>query len=244
MFRIAVLLIITVFAALANSTPKKSIVYDLAHGQRVMAHVDKQHQHIAKHLNATVTNSTTPLSEKQLENTSLLYIRAPNQAFSDAEINAIVQYVRNGGSLLLVVDEERRQPLQTTQVNRLISPFSMMLTQDTPYLHNAGAIAFAGEINRQVRELAFSGGRAVVGGTPFAFQITKEGKPGLPFAAYKNIDGSGRIVVMGEGMASIFMGEDDAVRMSGEHRNPRNTKYWGKDSQIFMQEIIHWLTSR
>ena len=43
-------------------------------------------------------------------------------------------------------------------------------------------------------------------------------------------DNGGRIVVLGEGMASLFLGDPN-----GE------TTYWGKDSVMFMEEVLTWL---
>ena len=148
--------------------------------------------------------------------------------------------MKGGGSLLLVLDEERRQSLEKTGVNNIISPFGMKLTLDTEYLHNNGAVAKAGEINKADREVPFSGGRAVEGGTPFAFQLDKQGNPWHPFGSYRRLDTGGRIVVLGEGMASLFLGEPNAVRLSGDQKNL--TPYWGKDSSIFMEEVLSWLS--
>jgi hypothetical protein len=142
--------------------------------------------------------------------------------------------------LLLVLDEERRQSLDKTGVNNVIGPFGMRLTPDTEYLHNTGAVAKAGEINKADRELPFSGGRAVEGGTPFAFQLDKDGKPSQPFAAYRRLDTGGRVVVMGEGMASLFLGDPNGVRLSGDQT--KLTPYWGKDSALFMEELLMWLS--
>ena len=141
---------------------------------------------------------------------------------------------------MLVLDEERRQSLQKTGVNNLISPFDMRLTLDTEYLHNNGAVAKAGEINKADRQVPFSGGRAVEGGTAFAYQLDKEGKPWHPFGAYKRLDTGGRIVVLGEGMASLFLGDPNGVRLSGDVKNL--TPYWGKDSAVFMEEVLLWLS--
>jgi uncharacterized damage-inducible protein DinB len=115
----------------------------------------------------------------------------------------------------------------------------MRLTPDTEYLHNTGGVAKAGEINKADREVPFSGGRAVEGGTPFAFQLDKQGKPSQPFGAYKRLDNGARIVVLGEGMASLFLGDASAVRLSGGQNAP--APYWGKDSAIFMEEVLTWL---
>jgi hypothetical protein len=120
----------------------------------------------------------------------------------------------------------------------------MRLTPDTRYLHNQGARAKAGEINNADREVPFSGGRAVEGGTPFAFQLDENGKLAQPFGAHMRLDGGGRIVVLGEGMASLFMGDPAGVRLSGVPRDPSRTTYWGKDSDIFMEEVLAWLSRR
>ena len=125
-------------------------------------------------------------------------------------------------------------------MNTIISPFGMRLTPDTEYLHNSGAIAKAGEINAADREIPFSGGRAVEGGTPFAFQLDKDAKPSHPFGAYTRIENGGRIVVLGEGMVSLFLGDANAVRLSGSLNNL--TPYWGKDSASFMEEVLSWLS--
>jgi hypothetical protein len=121
----------------------------------------------------------------------------------------------------------------------------MKLTPDLPYLHNCGGIATAGEINRAEREIPYSGGRAVEGGTPFAFVLDKEGKRAQAFAASTTLDGGGKVVVMGEAMASVLnLGKPEGVRLSGVPRDPRGTTYWGKDSVIFMEEVIAWLVRR
>jgi hypothetical protein len=143
-----------------------------------------------------------------------------------------------------VLDKESRQSLATTGVNDVIAPFAMRLTPDTEYVHNCGGIAKAGEINSADRELPYSGGRAVEGGTPFAYQLDRNGKPAQPFAAWKRLDGGGRIVVMAEGMASLFLGTPEGQRLTGIPRDPAGTSYWGKDSTVFMEEVLAWLVKR
>ena len=120
----------------------------------------------------------------------------------------------------------------------------MKLTGDTPRIANTGAIAKAGEINRGDRQVPYDGGREIQGGTPFAFQLDRNGNPAQPYAAYKKLDGGGRIVVMAEGMASLFLGSPDGVRMYENPADPDNTKWWGKDSQVFMEEVLAWLLAR
>jgi hypothetical protein len=212
------------------------LVFDQAHGEQPPP---PPLDAIAKKLGLEVQASAEPISPKVLEGARILYVRAPSGTFTAAETEAIVAFVKGGGRLLLVLDEERRQPLEKTAVNNIISPFGLKLTPDTEYLHNNGAVAKAGEINKADREVPFSGGRAVEGGAPFAFQLDKDGKPWHPFGAYKQVDNGGRIVVLGEGMASLFLGDPNGVRLSGDRTNL--TPYWGKDSAIFMDEVLTWL---
>jgi hypothetical protein len=213
------------------------LVFDQAHGEQPPP---PPLEPIAKKLGLEVQTSAGPITAAALEGARILYLRAPSKQFTDAETTAIVAFVKGGGSLLLILDEERRQSLEQTGVNNVISPFGMKLTPDTEYLHNTGAVAKAGEINKADRQVPFSGGRAVEGGTPFAYQLDRDGKPSHPFGAYRRLDTGGRIVVLGEGMASLFLGDPNAVRLSGDAKNI--TPYWGPDSAIFMEEVLTWLT--
>lgn len=214
---------------------------DRAHGEGAVAPALIE---IAGKSNLHIAEAATPITAQSLEGTRLLYLRAPTEEFTSEERAAIILYVQNGGSLLLVLDEEQRQSLAKTQVNEILRPFGLSLTADTEYRHNCGAIAKAGEINKQDRELPYSGGRSVEGGTPFAWQLDADGQPAQPFAAYKKVEGGGRIIVMGEGMASLFLGTTGDVRLTGVPRDPGRTTYWGKDSVVFMQEVVTWLATR
>ncbi len=234
-------------SAILSQTPGSASIrlyYDQAHGESAprgpMAG-------IARRLNIEVATSAQPITAKSLEGSRLLYLLAPSGAFAAPEKEAIVAFVREGGSLLLVLDMESRQSLATTGVNDLIAPFGMKLTPDTEYVHNCGGIAKAGEINQADREIPYSGGRAVEGGTPFAYQLDQDGKPAQPFAAWKKLESGSRIVVMGEAMASIFLGAGEGQRLTGVPFvagvpfDPSKTTYWGKDSAIFMEEVLAWL---
>jgi hypothetical protein len=212
------------------------LVFDQAHGEQPPP---GQLDALVKKLGLEIQTSAVPITATVLNGTRILYLRAPSKEFTTTETEAIVNFVNGGGSLLLVLDEERRQSLEKTRVNDLISPFGMRLP-DTEYLANTGAVAKAGEINKADREVPFEGGRAVEGGTAFAFQLDKEGKPSQPYGAYKRLVNGGRIVVLGEGMASLFLGDPNGKRLSGGPSNP--APYWGKDSAIFMEEILAWLS--
>lgn len=225
---------------LADQTPAAPVrIYsDHAHGQVPLA---PMYREIASKLGAEIVASDAAITPQALQGYRLMMLRVPVREITADESRAVVDFVRQGGSLLLVFDEERRVSLSTTRVNDLIAPFGLTLTADTPYVHNIGAVAKKGTINAADRELPYSGGRAVEGGTPFAWQLDKEGQPAQVFAAHTTVGTGGRVVVMAEGMASLFLGRPDGVRLSGVPGNATQTVYWGKDSAIFMEEVLAWL---
>jgi hypothetical protein len=197
-------------------------------------------EEIGNRLRYRLEQGTGGITPEALAGFELVYLRAPNKAFHESEKQALIAFVKAGGSLLVVLDEEQRQKLAVVGLNDVIGPFGLKLSGDTPHIVNTGAIAKAGEINKADREIPYDGGREVFGGTPFAYQLDRDGKPAQPYAAYVKL-GSGRIVVMGEGMASLFLGVPDAVRLTVE---PDHSKWWGKDSRIFMEEVLTWLLAR
>jgi hypothetical protein len=217
------------------------IYFDQAHGE---FDPPAEMQGIASRLGYALETAKGEITPEFLKGSRLVYLRAPNGTFTQPEKTAIVQFVKNGGSLLLVLDEEKRQSLAKTGVNDIIAPFGMSLTGDTPQIDNVGAIAKAGEINHADRQIPYDGGRAVIGGTPFAWQLDRQGNPSQPYAAWTKVNNGGRVVVIAEGMASLFLGEPGAVRLQVDKANPANTKWWGKDSAVYMEEVLAWLLAR
>ncbi len=218
--------------------PRVRIYSDHAHGQ---APLPPPYGALAAKLGTEIVAHQALITTAALEGYRLAILRAPLKEITAEEGAALVGFVRQGGSLLLVVDEESRTSLAATRANELIAPFGLTLTADTPYLHNNGAVAKKGTINAADRELPYSGGRAVEGGQAFAWQLDKEGKPAQVFGAWTVVGSKGRVVVLAEGMASLFLGQPDGVRLTGVPRDPSKTTYWGKDSGIFMEELLTWL---
>ncbi len=216
----------------------KKIYFDMAHGE---APWPRQMVELGKRVSYEIAPGSERIAAEGLAGSQLIYLRAPNKAFQDSEKQAIISFVKAGGALLLVLDEEERQKLAVVGVNDVIEPFGLKLSGDTPRIVNTGAVAKAGEINMADREIPYDGGRQVFGGTPFAYQLDREGNPAQPCAAYAKLDNGARIVVMGEGMASLFLGVPEGVRLTIQ---PANPKWWGKDSLIFMEEVLSWLLTR
>jgi hypothetical protein len=226
--------------ALPAQSATSRVVYDLGHGQ---TSVITQMSDVAKKLGFEIDPVPGPLTSDVLRGARLLYLRAPTKPYAEDEKKAVVDFVRAGGSLLVVMDEERRTSLDATGINDVIRPLGFELSADTEYLHNTGALAKAGAINRADRELPYSGGRAVAGGTAFGWQLDRDGKPAQPFASFAQL-GSARAIVMAEAMSSGFLGKPEGIRLSGVPRDPQNTVFWGKDSALFTEEVFVWLLDR
>jgi len=174
---------------------------------------------------------------------ALLEIQSQKEpaTFNSDQVAHILSWLKTGGALLVVIDEERRTPLVGNGVNKLLASVDIGFTGDTEYLHNCGALAKAGAICAADREVPYSGGRAVFGGTSFAYRLEKGGGLGEPFATYTEVEGGGRVVAMAEAMAYLGLGSTEGKRLTGVPRDPSRTTYWGKDSRLFMQEVRTWL---
>jgi hypothetical protein len=233
-------LILVALGLVISQAEAARLVYDLGHGQ---TSVITQMPELGKKLGYELEPVSGPLTAEVLQGARLLYLRTPLKPYTDDEKKAVQGFVRGGGSLLVVYDEEQRTALAASGINDLISPFGITLTPDTEYLHNQGAIARAGDIVKADRELPFSGGRSVAGGTAFAWQLDADGKNREPYASYAQI-GAARVLVMSDAMASAFMGKPEGVRLTGVPRDPAKTVYWGKDAAIFMEEVLGWLIAR
>jgi hypothetical protein len=76
------------------------LVFDQAHGELPPP---PQLQTVAKKLGLEVQTSAEAISSKALDGARILYLRAPSGEFTANETQAIVAFVKSGGSLLLVL---------------------------------------------------------------------------------------------------------------------------------------------
>lgn len=227
--------VVCISACLNNSygQDNKTLVFDVSHGEFPF-NVENYNGLLPENSGATFENNTEEITGGVLNDTYGLILFMPAMALSEPEKNAIIDYLGAGGSLLLIVDEERRMPLNG--INDIITPFNLKLTDDAPVRHNCGAIAEKSEVCADRREIPYSRGRSIEGGTVIG-KIYDEGD--YVYCAYTNLPSGGKIIVMGDGMAALLMGGPDGVRFSGT--GPADSKFWGKDSQIFMEEIFAFL---
>ena len=230
-----VLLLACLIALPVIGQEKKTLLFDTYHGQNAR-NAEVFNGLLPQNSKANVIINEAEITDATLKGKEALIFFSLTKPLADNEKKAIVQYLKNGGSLLLIFDEERRTPLSAVGINDVITPFGMELTGDAPVRHNCGAIAEKSDVCKDRRELPYSGGRSIKGGTVIS-RVNDEGN--YIHSAYGILPGKGKLIVMSDGMAGLLMGMPDGERFSGT--GPSDSKYWGKDSQVFMKEIFAFL---
>lgn len=208
-----------------TSSAKQHIMVDVGHGQRfysspgtstgnAVAPVERVNymtgeiEKNASSLQAKVSYQKNALTTEGLAKSDVLFIHLPSAKFSAEEVKAVHQYLRKGGSLFLVMDVDYWSTLSQTNVNDLISPYGITYKNDNPDTETNGGYAKSGPVASGQLSIPYHGARIVEGGTPFCFSKKTQDHP---FGVYKELDGGGKIIVMGDGMASLYMKEWEGV---------------------------------
>ncbi|HEY0056074.1 MAG TPA: hypothetical protein VGB63_12005 [Pedobacter sp.] len=215
---------------------KKILVFDTYHGQNPGN--GETFNKLLPPNSRPVEISSKMIGKQMLKKKHSLVIFSPTKPFQGEEKQAIIKFLKSGGSMLLIFDEERRTPMNVG-VNDFIRPFGLELTGNAPVRHNCGAIADSSEVCARKREMPYSGGRSITGGKVIS-RVNDEGN--YVHSAYTKLRKGGKLIVMSDGMAGLLMGMPNGERFSGT--NPSDSKYWGKDSKIFMQEILKFLVEK
>ncbi len=245
-------ILIVMAAAIALTMPaaaqqQKKMMFDLSHGQLIDSNVNStfydyvipDYKTILEKLNMEYVENHAELTADQLKDIDVVLILSPlttahQRPFTEAEKRDIAEYVRNGGSVILMVEEEHRVNLSTFGVNDITSQFGIVLggdIEDVP--GNCGAVSLKGEVFSGEWGIPYSGSRTVTGGTPAS--MCMEG--GYVHGAYVKTAKGGKLFVTGEQMGGLLMGNPDGDR--NVHKNMASN-WWGKDSRMFMQELIKW----
>lgn len=177
----------------------------------------------AASLDASIVYLKKEITPADLKDIDLLFIHIPKAQYTKQEIKTIVDYIKDGGSLFLVMDDDYWSSLDDTNVNDIIAPFDIqfgLANQDTV----TGGHSKAGIITTESLKLSYHQGRSIKGGTPFCYSDQSDD---YPFGVYKKLKNGGRIIVMGDGMTSLYM-----------------TSWAGvNDYQCseFMRDVLRWL---
>ncbi len=149
---------------------KAIILFDLSHGEllNIGEKEFSQFHDLLQRLSVKIkTNEGKDLNKKILDNTDILIIGNPiDKFFSSVEIKDIVNFVREGGGLLLV-SEYGADFLQKTNLNDIGKIFGIffeknLLKEDNDINHNCNSILSIQKFNEhkitnQVRDLVIGG---------------------------------------------------------------------------------------
>ncbi len=198
-----------------GASVKYHVLIDVAHGQKfwndpaAMAGMDRNFIERVKYMTAEITKTATSVNADvgyiknkikpaDLAKCDLLFIHLPSLKYDVDEAKAINQYVQKGGSLFLVMDVDYWSTLEQTNVNSIISPSGITFGTDSPDTLTGGYTK-PSPITDEKLKVTYHGGRMVNGGTPFCYNNDAN-----PFGMFAS-SGKGKMVVMGDGMVSLYM---------------------------------------
>lgn len=177
----------------------------------------------ASAVNASLSYLKKEVTPMDLEGCDLVFIHIPSAKYTPNEVSAISKHIAAGHSLFLVMDQDMWSTLEQTNVNDLIRPFGVQFGDESPD-SQAGGHTKAGLITGKGLKISYHGARTVTGGTPFAFNDRSDS---YPFGTYRDVKNGGKIVVMGDGMTSLYMTSWEGVN--------------DYQCQEFMQDVFRWL---
>jgi hypothetical protein len=206
-------------SAQSSGPKKKQIVLDISHGQKFyndpsamsgkdpafverITYMTGELTKNATALNGEVSYQKTNITPDALAKCDLLFIHMPSSKYSTAEINAIQQYMQKGGSLFIVMEVDYWSTLEQANVNDIVSPFGIVYKTDNPDTKSSGGYTKAGGVTARRFTIPYHGARIVEGGKPFCFSNATDANP---FGVYKEVKNGGKIIAMGDGMASLYM---------------------------------------
>jgi hypothetical protein len=202
----------------SQNTSKKKIYMDIAHGQKFwndptdMKGQDQNWINRVKYMTDQILKTASSVNSElfylkdeiepdNLSDCDLLFIHIPSLKYSPEEVKTIQEYLQNGGSLFLVMDEDYWSTLKDANVNDILKPFDIQFGKQSPDT-TLGGRTKAGLITKNSLKISYYYGRIIEGGTPFCFNSLNEN---YPFGVYKNLKNGGKIIVMGDGMTSLYM---------------------------------------
>jgi hypothetical protein len=214
------LLLALIFSAnaLIPQNSVKRIYMDLAHGEKFwndpaemvsgagndsgrVKYMTDQFIKTASSVNAELCYLKSVIRPDDLSDCDLLYIHIPSSKYASSEIKAITQYLNQGGSLFLVMDEDYWSTLKDANVNEIIEAVGIQFGKESPD-SAVGGYTKAGLITEKSLKITYQQGRSITGGQPFCFNNQSEE---YPFGVFKKLETGGKIVVMGDGMTSLYM---------------------------------------
>jgi hypothetical protein len=219
---------------------KKTILVDVGHGQifysdpaegkssdlvntERLKYMTGELSKNAEASNANIAYQKSAITADALAKADVLFIHVPSTKYTSEEVTAIQQFVGKGGSLFIVSEVDYWATLDKVNVNDIVKPFGITFKGDHPDGNAVGGYSASSAVTQKYK-IPYHGARIVEGGTPFAYSDKDKQNP---FGVYKEVKGGGKIVAMGEAMASLYMTSWQGV-----------TDY---QCAPFMGEVFGWL---
>lgn len=233
-----ILLLLTCQAT--NILAQKKLLVDVGHGQKFYSDpADKISSDLVptdrlNYMTGELTKNTAAhkgtvgyvktINKEALSKCNVLFIHSPGSKYSADEVAAIKQFLQQGGSLFIAMEEDYWSTIEQVNVNDIVTPFGITFKSNSTD-KTSGGHSVESKVTKTKYSVPAAGMRFVEGGTPFAYSDASPDKN--PFGVYSEIKGGGRIVAMGEGMVSLYMTSWQGV--SNYQCSP------------FMQDVIGWL---
>lgn len=252
MKRSIIVLILLSIVSVAAFGQQKRLMFDLSHGQFQDVFVDPSYydyvipgyKEILERNGIEYVANSEEISAESLRGIDVLLMLSPlarstQKPITESEKQAIIDYIRNGGSVIMMIDEEsHRVILDEYGANDITKVFGIEVGDDiTDVPGNCGAISFENEIFSGRWEVPYSGSRHLKGGIPAS--VCMEG--GYLHGSYVKLDNGGRLFVIGETMVGLLMGNPDGDR---NVHDGMKTNWWGKDSRRYMEDLILWSVNK
>lgn len=151
--------------------------------------------------NASIGYLKKTITPDALAKGDLLFIHAPSVKYTADECKAIERFIKKGGSLFIVMEEDYWGTLAQVNVNDIVTPFGITFKTDNPNKASGGH-SQPGVVTKTKYSIPAHGARLVEGGKPFAYNNATDEDP---FGVYAETTGGGKIIAMGEGMVSLYM---------------------------------------
>lgn len=245
-----ILVVCALLMAVVGVSAQKKGLFDLSHGQfqdtfvapSYYDYVIPEYEQMAAAGGYQWVMNRDEITSETLQGIDVLLMLSPlskttQKNLTEVEKQAIRQFIERGGSVILFVDEEKhRVNLEAYGVNDLTRRFGIEVLGDFEVPGNCGAVTFENEIFGGLREIPCSGVRGVKGGIPASVCMEQ----GRQISSYVRLDNGGKLYVAGETMVALLMGYPDGER--NVHRM-MESRWWGKDSRLYMKELIDWAFS-
>ncbi|MBN2482256.1 MAG: hypothetical protein JXB19_10970 [Bacteroidales bacterium] len=220
----SVLLSLVMLIALVIGTScmkEKVVLFDMSHGKQGTMGIDLIESYrgfVEKTPNAVLEVNGEEITASVLKNADVLIVLTPIfpseqlPTFTQVERSAIVEFAKSGGRIMVVAEEERRTLLEEYGINDIVTPFGLEYGEACPVRDNVGAIGLQGKICQERRELPYSGGRIINGGTALSI-VNDEG--GYQHMAYVELKNGGKVMAAGDAMALLLLSSAEGQPLSG-----------------------------